>query len=143
MDRFVQRNGRASAAGDLMYGKISRFSNYRLNIMTKAEFDNKKAQAEAAKAKAVEEEAAKLTYKNQFIDLYSILTADNLPTVDDFLNIPWIVCDDPGVYFCLGRKWKNGELVDIGLKIGCAWTIEGGMRKRKVTHENNSISLKS
>jgi len=68
----------------------------------------------------------------------ALLLKDSPPSLADILSLPWVDTRNPGVYGCIGRKWNaTGELIDMALKVGCAWSETGGMRQRRNVHEND------
>lgn len=60
-----------------------------------------------------------------------LLTAVEKPTFEEFLKLPWIKTNRPGIYSCLVwwiDEWGNLHII---IKVGCAWSEDGGLQKRR------------
>ncbi|TIA01127.1 hypothetical protein D6C82_04042 [Aureobasidium pullulans] len=60
-----------------------------------------------------------------------LLTAVEKPTFEEFLKLPWIKTNRPGIYSCLVwwiDEWGNLHII---IKVGCAWSEDGGLQRRR------------
>jgi hypothetical protein len=72
-----------------------------------------------------------------------LLTMGGRPTVESFNKMTWIDTKDPGVYAALAIKRDNaGKIIKILLKVGCAWSDDGGLERRQAIQINDAGSKK-
>jgi hypothetical protein len=62
-----------------------------------------------------------------------LLTTTGTPTADFFKDCRWLDTRDPGTYACKATvRDRNGKIIAVILKTGCAWSVKGGLKARKV-----------
>jgi len=69
-----------------------------------------------------------------------LLTAVEKPTFHDLLKLPWIETNRPGIYSCLVwwiDEWGNLLII---IKVGCAWSEDGGLKRRRAYQLNDGVS---
>lgn len=72
-----------------------------------------------------------------------LLDSGGRPTIDSFEAFRWLDTRAPGVYACLAiKKDKSGRIIAVRMKVGCAWSFEGGLKARQRTHLNDEQSKK-
>ncbi|THX98317.1 hypothetical protein D6D03_07960 [Aureobasidium pullulans] len=72
-----------------------------------------------------------------------LLNSGRRPTIDSFEAFRWLDARAPGVYACLAmKKDKSGRIIAVRMKVGCAWSFEGGLKARQRTHLNDEQSKK-
>ncbi|THY53296.1 hypothetical protein D6C97_06122 [Aureobasidium pullulans] len=72
-----------------------------------------------------------------------LLNSGGSPTIDSFEAFRWLDARAPGVYACLAmKKDKSGRIIAVRMKVGCAWSFEGGLKARQRTHLNDEQSKK-
>lgn len=69
-----------------------------------------------------------------------ILAAGTKPSIKDLLDLRWIDSKRPGVYGCLASYTSSDGTIVYALKVGCAWSVDGGLKSRKLTHVNEKSS---
>jgi hypothetical protein len=70
-----------------------------------------------------------------------VLNRAGTPTADFFKDCRWLDTRDPSAYACKATKRdRNGKIIAVCLKTGCAWSVKGGLKARKVQHLNDKLS---
>ncbi|KAH0137105.1 hypothetical protein KCU67_g15861, partial [Aureobasidium melanogenum] len=70
-----------------------------------------------------------------------LLSYGDRPSPSSFKDFRWIEIEAPGVYACLAvKKDSAGNILSSILKVGCAWSVDGGLRARKWEHLNDKLS---
>ena len=61
--------------------------------------------------------------------------------MDSFEAFRWLDTKAPGVYACLAiKKDESGRIIAVRMKVGCAWSFEGGLQHRQCTHLDDNLS---
>ncbi|KAH0350663.1 hypothetical protein KCU83_g4686, partial [Aureobasidium melanogenum] len=70
-----------------------------------------------------------------------LLASGSRPSESSFKDFRWIDTKAPGVYACLAvKKDLSGNIISRILKVGCAWSVDGGLKSRKWEHLNDKLS---
>ncbi|KEQ82626.1 hypothetical protein M438DRAFT_54862 [Aureobasidium pullulans EXF-150] len=70
-----------------------------------------------------------------------LLAFKEVPSLEQLLTLKWFDTVWPGIYMCIGIRYdKDGNIVDVIIKIGCAWRHKGGLKARKANHLNDNDS---
>jgi hypothetical protein len=69
-----------------------------------------------------------------------LLNRAGTPTADFLKDCRWLD-KDPGAYACRATKRdRNGKIIAVILKTGCAWSFKGGLKVRKAQLLNEKLS---
>ncbi|THX74798.1 hypothetical protein D6D04_07724 [Aureobasidium pullulans] len=71
-----------------------------------------------------------------------LLNSGGRPTVHSFEAFRWLDARAPGVYACLAmKKDKSGRIIAVRMKVGCAWSFEGGLKARQRASQNSPFHM--
>lgn len=69
-----------------------------------------------------------------------LLTAEEKPCFQDLLKLSWVKTNRPGIYSCMAwyvDAWGNLHVI---IKVGCAWSEDGGLEQRRGQQLNDGVS---
>ncbi|CAD0081509.1 unnamed protein product [Aureobasidium vineae] len=71
-----------------------------------------------------------------------LISSSTRPTISWLKeNAQWIDTKAPGVYACAAiKRDQEGRIITIVLKVGCAWSVDAGMKSRKAQHLDSRLS---